>query len=114
MVDVNQEIARHLQWKENIIWLLQHESDAFLPPQIIYDHEHCSLGKWLRTEEAKICLEPQQLLKLSELHGRFHAMAGTIVTLAEQKKLTDVENLENRLTALSTEIIELLDSIQSN
>jgi hypothetical protein len=111
-MEIEREIARHLEWIEGVSTLLgSSELDADRLATISR-HDHCALGQWLASDEAESYAAPATLAVLRQRHGRFHRLAGELIAAAQQDKETDALALQQAFLETSHQLILDLNGLR--
>ncbi len=78
-MDIKQEIAKHLEWIEQISSMIG--NDTITDEQIseLSEHNRCELGKWLSTVESQQLRDFPEFGKLEDNHKTFHVLAGRLI-----------------------------------
>lgn len=111
-IDFDEEIIKHLQWRTMVEALLHNHEQAFVSPSVLIQDNKCQLGKWIYSDDTNQYASNQTFKKLLESHKEFHIKAGTILSLYQQGKIADAEELEDVFYQLSNEVIKCLESLK--
>lgn len=113
MLDIEKEINSHLQWRTLIEGLFRFRRTSPVPASIIVKDTECSLGKWIFSEQTSKYANDASLRKLIEVHKSFHVRASMILSLVNEGKSHQAEELTYEFYELSNQIIQLLESLKA-
>lgn len=111
-LDIQQEIANHLEWMEGIAALLGSEAIDTQELDTITRHDRCALGHWLDSDASQQFGDLPEFAQLQEAHSAFHRLAGEMITALgsgdEQRALAS----EERFIEMSQAVIGGLQALQ--
>ncbi len=112
MESMNFALARlvHRSWKFKLRALL--DGEKRLTDTEILSPEECDLGKWLTTEGLMQRSAVPEVERLIVVHQDLHKAATQVMEFHEAGQFTLAEAAFERVTALSTEIIDLLNTVE--
>jgi hypothetical protein len=111
-MEIEREIAHHLEWIEGVSELLgtsQLDDDKLAA---ISRHDHCALGQWLESDEARGRASAEMLNDIQRRHGQFHQLAGELITAAQNNEEQDAVALQQAFIETSHQLIVDLTALR--
>ncbi len=102
--------TKHLAWKERLRKFLDDKEE--LTQEQAVSHRHCDLGKWLYADGLRVYGEHQELLDMEKTHKEMHSYISAIIDAKEGGDCDSAENLYNKVTVCSTQVVANLTSIE--
>jgi len=112
-MDIDQEIANHLEWIEDLVSLIGKDEVTKEELEKITEHDKCELGQWLESEEASDFKELPEFEKLVESHAAFHSFAGRLIAAVGENQESEAIDSEEQFIAMSKQVIGYLQVLQN-
>lgn len=111
-VDIDEEIAKHLEWIETVVTVLGEQEIAEEELREITRHDQCKLGHWLDSDGSAEYRDHPDFDKLKESHAAFHSLAGDLVSAVKANDETAAVASEEKFVATSQQVIGYLHALQ--
>ena len=112
-MDIDQEIANHLDWIEVLVPLIGKEKVTEEELEAVTEHDKCALGQWLQSEEASGFRDLPEFEKLVESHEAFHKLAGRLIAAVGANQEGEAIESEEKFIAMSKQVIGYLQILRT-
>jgi chemotaxis protein histidine kinase CheA len=109
-IHFSQARTKHQQWLGRLRDVL--DGKATITSQQAGSHTGCAFGKWLYSSGLKNYGDLPEIHAVEKTHKEFHGLVSNIIGLKEQGNQTGAEESFRQLGPLSTQIIELLTTLE--
>lgn len=113
-MDIDQEIAIHLEWIESLVSLIGAES---IPDEAIEElshHDRCEMGRWLNSDESSAFRDFPAFGDLKANHQAFHSVAGDLIKAFRAGDEPRVEALQDAFLTASRNVIAHLTALKAH
>jgi len=113
-MDIDQEIAIHLEWIESLVSLI---GTAVIPEEAIDDvrrHDRCELGRWLTSEGAAAFRDVPDFGQLGTNHEAFHRLAGELLRALQAGDEARVLELQEHFLSTSRQVMSGLSALKAH
>lgn len=113
-MDIDQEIAIHLEWIESLVSLIGAES---IPDEAIDEvchHDRCEMSRWLNSDESSGFRDFPAFGELKSNHAAFHSVAGDLIKAFRAGDEARVDELQAAFLAASRNVIGYLTALKEH
>jgi len=110
-IDLSSARFSHLNWRfrlHNYIY-----SDKPVSREELVSHSSCELGQWLYAKGMNDYGAFPEMQKLERVHKELHQVIAEVVSLKDEGKDNEAKKAYRRMDKLSTEVMALLDKLES-
>ena len=109
-MELQDALVNHLDWKVRLRTALAERRAVDF--EVASDHEHCTLGEWLKGEAATRFGHLASYQACCELHERFHREAGQVVRCINEQRAAEAQAMLGMTGAFSTASTALIEALK--
>lgn len=102
----------HHAWYNQLQIFMQEDTDADVSA-LLYDHEYCSLGLWIKDEGQRVFGKDEDFQELVSVHREFHSLARDIANAWQAGNGVQSECL-SELECVSKEVDRLIEKLRES
>ncbi len=109
-LDLSKAKSAHLAWKARLRSFL--DGKEALTQKEAVSHKHCVLGKWYYAEGLENYGHIPEMRALEEPHAEMHGLIKEIITLKEEGRMQEAEEVYAKVGPLSEQIVDYLQRVE--
>ena len=113
-MDIDLEIAKHLEWIESVVSLIDQEAVSKEDVEAVSKHDRCDLGRWLDSKGSARYQRFPEFGELKQSHQAFHTLAAELIRAVSDGNEDQAFALQEQFVATSQEVIGYLSALREH